>query len=351
MECLNYPIYFNESFGGLADAFAAAGLNDRRVCLITDRNVSELYLDEVRQKLSAVNAETFIFTPGEESKNLDLIRRIYEFFLSARVDRGWAAVALGGGVAGDIAGFAAATFMRGIKYVQIPTTLLAQVDSSVGGKTGVDFNGHKNLVGAFYQPAFVYINIGALDTLPPDQFSSGMAEAIKSALIADREFYDFFIRDKELIRNKDKAALLETVKRSCRVKAAVVTADERENGLREILNFGHTFGHAIESLSRFTLPHGHCVALGIAAAMRLSLELGRVTESNLNSVRELLRYFGLPVTIKGLEPEAVLNEMTFDKKNRGGGIRLVLLEAIGKAAAGQSAGDASILRSIRFITD
>ncbi|MDR2648576.1 MAG: 3-dehydroquinate synthase [Clostridiales bacterium] len=351
MESLDYPIYFKGSFDGLAGAFTAAGLNGGRVCLITDRNVSELYLDEVRNKLAALNAEAFIFTPGEESKNLDVIRQIYDCFTHARMDRSSVAAALGGGVAGDMAGFAAATFMRGIKYVQIPTTLLAQVDSSVGGKTGVDVGGRKNLVGAFYQPAFVYINISVLDTLPPEQFASGMAEAIKTALIADKGFYRMFLANKQLIKNRDRSALLEVVKRSCRVKASVVAEDEKEEGLRGILNFGHTFGHAVESLSRFTLPHGHCVALGILAAMRLSLERGWINETYVDSVRELFEYFSLPVKVKGLEPEAILDQMAFDKKNKNGEIRMVLLKAAGKAVFNQSAGKESILKAIKYITD
>ena len=348
MECLNYPIYFQNGFGGLTGAFTAAGLTGRRVCLVTDQNVAGLYLQEARDILSA---QTYVFPPGEESKNLDEISRVYEFFLKARMDRGSVVVALGGGVVGDMAGFAAATFMRGIPFVQIPTTLLSQVDSSVGGKTGVDFRGHKNLVGAFYQPAFVYINIKTLDTLPPEQFASGMAEAVKHALIADGQYYEMFIRKKADIRNMDKAALSDVVSGSCRIKAAVVTQDEKENGLREILNFGHTFGHAIESLSNFTLLHGYCVALGIMAASYLSYKRGNINEETLNSIRELLEYFSLPVKIKDIDSQSILNQMAFDKKSKDGRIRLVLLESLGKAVPNQTADDESILEAINYITE
>ena len=348
MECLNYPIYFTEGFDGLMEAFNAAGLNDRRICLVTDENVSKLYLSKIQDKLSA---EAFVFTPGEENKNLNVIRQIYDFFLKTGMDRRSVAVALGGGVTGDMTGFAAATFMRGIPFVQIPTTMLSQVDSSVGGKTGVDFHGHKNLIGAFYQPAFVYININVLDTLPQEQFASGMGEVIKTALIGDPRFYEMLHSDKLKIKNMEKAALLETVRWSCQIKAAVVTEDEKEKGLREILNFGHTFGHAIEGLSNFSLPHGHCVALGMMAALYLSLKRGDIDEETLNSVRELLEYYSLPVKIRGMRAEDILAQMAYDKKNKGGEIRLVLLEAIGKAKANQTSDNASLLEAIRYITE
>ena len=346
MECLNYPIYFKEGFDSLTDAFACAGLKGKRACIITDQNVSALYLNEIQDKISA---KAFEFTPGEASKNLDVIRRIYEFFLDARMDRGSVAVALGGGVAGDIAGFAAATFMRGITLVQIPTTLLSQADSSVGGKTGVDMGGHKNLIGAFYQPAFVYINISALDTLAPDQFSSGIAEVIKAALIADPEFFEILLKEKEHIRKREKTALLDVVKRTVQIKASVVNKDEKEKGVREILNFGHTFGHALESISHFNLLHGHCVALGIMAALYLSQKYGGINNNLLYSVRQLFEYFNLPTKIKGLHPQDIFDQMLFDKKNRGGRIRLVLLESPGNAIINQTADEDSIMEAIRSI--
>ena len=346
MECLNYPIYFNRGFDGLRGAFAASGLSGRHVCVISDQNVAGLYLKGARDILSA---EAFIFAPGEESKNLGVISRIYEFFLNSRADRRSVAVALGGGVTGDMTGFAAATFMRGIPYVQIPTTLLSQVDSSVGGKTGVDFQGHKNIVGAFYQPAFVYINIDTLDTLPPEQFASGMAEAIKHGLIASPRYFEMFLSKKADIKNKEKTALLDVVSGSCQIKARVVTEDEKENGPREILNFGHTFGHAIESLSRFTLLHGQCVALGMAAASYLSYKLGNIDLETLDSIQALLKYFDLPVRAGGFKAEDILAQMAFDKKNKDGRIKLVLLEAVGKAIPNQTPGDDYILEAIRYV--
>jgi len=348
MECLNYPIYLKEGFEGLKDAFDAAGLAGGKVCVIADRSVAALYLDEVRDLLSA---EAFVFAPGEESKNLNTISEIYEFFLKSRADRRTAAVALGGGVTGDMAGFAAATFMRGIPYVQVPTTLLSQVDSSVGGKTGVDFHGHKNMIGTFTQPAFVYINIKTLDTLPPEQFASGMGEVIKHGLIADVGYFNMLEREKAAIKNIEKNALLETVCGSCQIKASVVSVDEKERGLREILNFGHTFGHAIESLSRFTLLHGQCVALGITAASYLSYRRGSINEEELESIRQLLEFFDLPVKVNGYGAGDILAQMAFDKKSKGGSIRLVLLDAVGKAAPNQTASDGEILDAIKYITD
>ena len=348
MECLNYPIYFQESFETLTDAFIAAGLTDRRVCLITDQNVAGLYLKEV-QKI--IPGESFIIPPGEENKNLDTISRIYEFFLRTHMDRRSVAIALGGGVVGDMTGFAAATFMRGISFVQIPTTLLSQVDASVGGKTGVDFDGHKNLIGAFCQPAFVYINVNTLETLPPGQFASGMGEAIKHGLIADPGYYAMLTHKKEAIKSGQKAALLDVVSGSCRIKANVVTEDERENGVREILNFGHTFGHAIESLSGFTLTHGSCVALGMTAAAYLSCKRGYIKEEILNALQDLLKYYDLPVRVHNFDPGEILAQMAFDKKNKEGRIRLVLLESPGKAIPNQTADNGSILEAIRFITE
>jgi len=348
MECLNYPIYLEDSFNGLTEAFTAAGLAGRRVCLITDRTVAGLYLKEIKDMLSA---ESFIISPGEESKDLKVISRIYDFFLNERMDRRSVAVALGGGVVGDITGFAAAAFMRGINFVQIPTTLLSQVDSSVGGKTGVDYKGHKNLIGAFYQPAFVYININTLNTLPPEQFASGLCEAIKTAVIADPAFFEVFADKKHDIKNMDKAALLDIVGRSCGIKASVVTEDEKENGLREILNFGHTFGHAIESLSHFTLLHGQCVSLGMTAASYLSFKRGNITGEALDSIEGLLKFFGLPVRIKNFNAGDILTQMAYDKKNKDGEIKLVLLESVGKAIHGQVSDDESILDAIRYITE
>jgi len=327
-----YPIYFRSSYDDLQEAFWNRGLEATKRCIVTDSNVAPLYLDKVQNILRGV--EPFIFEAGEARKHMGTLADMYSHFLANKLDRRKSViVALGGGVTGDLAGFAAATYMRGIRYVQLPTSLLAQVDSSVGGKTAIDFEGVKNLVGAFYQPEFVYINTDTLHTLPQQEFISGLGEVVKHGLIASPDYYRYVSKNRNAILALEKSALMEIVAGSCRIKANVVESDERESGPREVLNFGHCVGHAIESLSGYSLPHGHCVAIGMSAALFWSQKLGHITEAERAEALDLLTALGLPTTVSDTEYtlEEILSFMQKDKKNQSDALRLVRLKGVGQA--------------------
>lgn len=336
----SYPIYIEKSFENLPYAFKIAGLTGRKICIVTDSRVEGFYLSEVKEKLSSCGVVfDYTFPEGEESKNLQCIQDIYRFFMEIKMDRKSVVVALGGGVAGDMAGFAAATYMRGIPFVQLPTSLLSQVDSSVGGKVGVDFMQKKNLIGAFYQPILVYANINTLRTLPAEQFASGMGEVIKHGLIQDKLYYNFILNNKEEIARLEENHMERLLDGSCRIKASVVETDEKEQGLRAILNFGHTFGHAVETLSHFTLPHGACVAVGMSAALYLSEKRGNIIAEESEQARELFSFFHLPIKAPDYGCEAVFELMRADKKTKNDVIELILLNKIGEAYI---CGDASL---------
>jgi 3-dehydroquinate synthase len=347
----DYNIYIERDFASLARYMRQfAGL---RICVVTDDVVNALYAYDIEKALRPFAADVcrFVFPAGESSKTLDTISEMYKCFLANRLDRSSVIVALGGGVCGDMAGFAAATYMRGVRFVQVPTTLLAQVDSSVGGKTGVDFSGHKNIIGAFYQPEFVYVNISALLTLPSPQFSSGMGEAIKHGLIADESYYRFTSENRAAIKSQDKDALEKLVARSCEIKAEVVSKDEKETGLRAILNFGHTIGHAIEALKDYTLFHGHCVAVGCVAALYLSLKMGNIKQEDVTEVSGLFKFFELPVSFSGIDAEGVFDQATYDKKAKNGAVNMILLEKIGQARIYEKAAKEDIIYAISAVKE
>ncbi len=259
-----YDIFFANDFNSLPELLAGQGIADRRVCIVTESNVAPLYLDEIRNQLDGKCKEliSIIFEAGESQKNLDTVKMIYEKLILAKFDRKDLLVALGGGVTGDITGFTAATYLRGIDFVQIPTSLLAQVDSSIGGKTGVDFDSYKNMVGAFHMPKLVYINVSTLTTLSDEQFISGMGEIIKHGLIKDSAYFDWLIENHDRILARDKDVLMEMIRVSCNIKRVVVENDPTEKGDRALLNFGHTLGHAIERYLDLKLSHGACVGIG-----------------------------------------------------------------------------------------
>lgn len=327
-----YPIYFMESFEGLAEAAEKCGYKGRKLCIVSDSNVAPIYAKKVSEALKGVFSEikVCIFKAGEKSKTLDTIKGFYDFLLENKFDRKSVIAGLGGGVAGDMAGFAAATFMRGVDFVQIPTTLLAQVDSSVGGKVGVDYGSYKNVVGAFYQPKFVYINTSTIDTLPKREFSAGMAEVIKYGIIQSEDFYDYLKINKEKIKAHDKECLTHIIRSCCEMKAVVVGEDEHDTGLREILNYGHTIGHAVEGLKEFELIHGECVSIGMAAVMDISEKRGMVSADDVAELKGLLRYFDLPVSVGGLKAEDVYEQLFHDKKVSSGKLKFVLADGIGK---------------------
>ena len=330
----SYPIHIGE---GLLDdaALFRRHTGDGRVAVITNTTVAPLYLDRLRATLGERIAVVKIIPDGEEHKNLAVLSDIYDTLLEARCERSCTLLALGGGVVGDITGFAAATYQRGVSFLQVPTTLLAQVDSSVGGKTAVNHPRGKNMIGAFHQPRAVIADTGTLSTLPAREYAAGLAEVIKYGLIGDAPFLGWMRLHAGDIAARTPQALAEIVRRSCENKARIVAADEREEegGSRALLNFGHTFGHAIETATGYTrLLHGEAVAIGMVMATRFSQELGWLAAQDVEEIRALVTGFGLPVVPPaGLEAAALLSLMRGDKKSSAGRIRLVLLRAVGDA--------------------
>lgn len=342
----SYPIYIAADFSGLGKACLNARLSGKLV-IITDSNVETHYLEQCSQQLSGAGFEisSYVIPAGEKSKNLDTVRGIYDFLTGLKLDRQSTLVALGGGVTGDITGFAAATFLRGINFVQIPTTLLAQADSSVGGKVGVDFEGHKNIIGAFYQPRYVYININTLKTLPVRELRSGLAEVIKHGLILDADFYEYLDYNMNKIFAFDENVLQYLTKMNCSIKGSVVEQDEKEGGLRAILNFGHTIGHAVETVSDFTLAHGECVSVGIVGAFLLALRLDMVDKGDVATVRGTLEKAGLPVKLTGYDVGKVYETMFHDKKVKSGKLTFILPKGIGEVIQ-CSLNDAELIKSV-----
>ncbi len=336
-----YDIVMEETFKGLEAELKKMDLSGRKVCIVTDSNVAPLYLDEVEKIVSAncKKTENFIFHAGEENKNLNTVRDLYETLVLKQFDRHDFLLALGGGVVGDLCGYAAATYLRGISFIQVPTTLLSQVDSSIGGKTGVDFDAYKNMVGAFHMPKLVYTNIAALKTLTEEQFSSGMGEIIKHGLIKNSDYYNWLIDHISQIHDRDLTVLEEMVHVSNQIKRNVVEKDPTEQGERALLNFGHTLGHAIEKLSNFRLMHGHCVGLGCIAAMAISADREMIAKKELNRLITVMKQFGMPVTLNGLSVEDIIRTTKSDKKMDSGKIRFILLEQIGKACIDKTVTD------------
>lgn len=333
-----YDICMETSFERLKEELAIFHPGNRRICIVTDSNVAALYLDEVKAVLSQCcrKVSVFIFPAGEEQKNLDTVRMLYEHLILEHFDRKDMLAALGGGVTGDLCGFAAATYLRGIDFIQIPTTLLSQVDSSIGGKTGVDFDAYKNMVGAFHMPRLVYTNLAALLTLPGEQFSSGMGEVVKHGLIRDKEYYEWLKEKHDAIMARDLDVCRQMVFKSNQIKKAVVEKDPTEQGERAYLNFGHTLGHAVEKLKDFTMLHGHCVGLGCVAAARIGCLKGTLTEREADDIRNTMASFEIPASVGGLAWEAVYDATKSDKKMEAGTVKFVLLNGIGDAYVDRS---------------
>ena len=311
-----YDIVFDKSFDGLKDKILELGFENRKVAIVTDSNVEKLYLDEVKKSLGDAFSKIVSITipAGEENKNLKEIERIYEILIKEHFDRHDFLLALGGGVVGDMTGFAAATYLRGVSFVQIPTTLLAQTDSSIGGKTGVDFNGYKNMVGAFKMPALVYMNVSVLKSLDDRQFASGFAEVMKHGIIKDASFYSWLIENMYEISDREIDTLLEMVMHSCDIKRKVVEKDPLEKKDRMLLNFGHTLGHAIEKYKNFELTHGECVALGVVAASFISWKKEMISMEEYYEIRDMLVPFNLPISIEDIDEKEIINLAKSDKK-------------------------------------
>jgi 3-dehydroquinate synthase len=305
-------------------------IRGRDLMVVTNTTVGRLYSAKLRAGLVGRNVAECILPDGEQHKTLQAAGWVIDELVGKRLNRDAIVLALGGGVVGDIAGFAAACYQRGVGYVQIPTTLLAQVDSSVGGKTGVNHSGGKNLIGAFHQPQAVIADTDTLSTLPDREMSAGLAEVIKYGCVADWEFLDWLDANMEKLVERDEGALTYAISRSCEIKAAIVGEDEREQGRRAILNFGHTFGHAIEAATDFErYLHGEAVALGMVMAMDFSRELGLIDAGAAQRVDALLRRAGLPTEAPRIGADRALDLMRMDKKVLSGKIRLVLLDRLG----------------------
>jgi len=344
----SYPIHIGAGLLGEPELYRPH-VRGKRVGVVTNRVVAPLYLERVRRALEKAEARVVpvLVEDGEQAKSWSVLDRVFDALLAARLGRDALLVALGGGVIGDLAGFAAAVYQRGIPFLQLPTTLLAQVDSSVGGKTAINHARGKNMVGAFHQPLAVIADVASLDTLPERELRAGIAEVIKHGFILDLEFVGWLEANLEKLLARERAALEHAVRRSCELKAQVVAADERESGLRAILNFGHTFGHAIEAGAGYgEWLHGEAVAAGMAMAAELSVRAGLLSASDAARVKALIARAGLPLRGPALAPERYLELMQVDKKAAAGEVRFVLLEGLGRAALRGGLDEAMIRESL-----
>ena len=327
-----YDIVIEKDFSKLAMKVSELGISGRKLCIVTDSNVGELYADEVKNELEKTGNAVFVYTfrAGEASKNLNTVEDVYEYLIINKFDRKDMIVALGGGVVGDLAGFTAATYLRGIDFIQVPTSLLAQVDSSIGGKTGVDFRAYKNMVGAFHQP-LVYMNLSVLGSLSERLFNSGFGEIIKHGFIKDKEYYTWLKENIQHIKSHDFDALENMIAISCNIKRRVVELDPTEKGDRALLNFGHTLGHAIEKLKNFELYHGECVVLGMVAALEISRTRQLISDAEYEDAINTFKAYNFPVTVDGISVEDVIKVSKNDKKMDAGKIKFILLDRIGNA--------------------
>jgi len=331
----SYPIHIGANLLANPDLLRPH-LKSSQVCVVTNTTVAPLYLDKVKAALGGMQVRTVILADGENHKTLETVSAIYDQLLEANFSRSCTLIALGGGVIGDMTGFAAATYQRGVNFIQIPTTLLSQVDSSVGGKTGVNRPLGKNMVGAFFQPRVVLADTATLDTLPDRELRAGLAEIIKYGLINNRAFYDWLWQNMPPLLARDPAALRYAIKVSCEEKAAIVSVDETEGGLRAILNLGHTFGYAIETAMGYgTWLHGEAVATGMVMAADLSWRLGYLPQADAQAIKALVAAAELPVVPPAIDEATFLRLMGKDKKADQGKMKFILLKAIGSATIEQ----------------
>ncbi len=328
-----YPVYVGDALLERVGELATRHGLGKRALLISNETVGELYAPILLKSLhrAGIRVEYAAIPDGESFKTLETASRLYDACVAAKLDRSSFIVALGGGVVGDVAGFVAATYMRGIPVVQVPTTLLAQVDASVGGKTAVNHASAKNLIGAFHQPRFVVADISTLVSLPEREYRAGLAEVVKHGLIADAQLFAFAEEAWFQLLRVERAAVTHVVVRSVEIKGHVVEEDEQESGLRAILNFGHTVGHAVEAVCEYKLLHGECVSIGMVVEGSLSVARGLLAPAELERGRALLERLTLPISTKGIEFADVLAAMSKDKKVRDGRLRFALLDGIGAA--------------------
>jgi 3-dehydroquinate synthase len=343
----SYPIFIGAGAMELTTEFEKV-IPARDVLLVTNTTVGPLYGAKLTAALAPRRCLEVVLPDGEVHKTFANISRMMDVLIANRFARDACVVALGGGVVGDMSGFAAACYQRGIAFVQVPTTLLAQVDSSVGGKTGVNHPGGKNMIGAFHQPAAVFADTNVLSTLPDRELRAGLAEVIKYGLIVDRDFFEWLESHAEKLLARDTRALTHAIKRSCEIKADIVARDEHERGDRALLNLGHTFGHAIESATNYTTwLHGEAVGAGMLLAADVSQRLGWVSAADVERVERVLRKFGLRTDVSSLSAATLAENMKIDKKVAAGRIRLVLLKAIGKSVVTGDYEDAALRETLR----
>ena len=341
----SYPIHIGE--GILADAALYRPHLSGSVAIITNNVVAGHYLAAVKRALGSVSITDIRIPDGEEAKQWQVLERVFDQLLAARCGRDTLVVALGGGVVGDLAGFAAAVYQRGVPFVQVPTTLLAQVDSSVGGKTAINHARGKNMIGAFHQPVAVIADVAALDTLPDRELRAGLAEVIKHGAALDAAFFEWLEKNIDRLVARDRQSLIHAIRRSCELKAAIVADDERETGRRALLNLGHTFGHAIEAATGFgPWLHGEAVAAGMVMAAELSSLQGSISRQDVERVKKLIARAGLPVKGPAIAPEKLMELMSVDKKAAGGKTRFVVLESLGRAALRAGIAEAPIREAI-----
>ena len=349
-----YNIVFSESFVSLPEELLALGYTrSTKLMIVTDTNVDPIYLAEVKNILCRdfLVVSSYTLPAGEADKNLDSVGRLYEALILEHFDRKDLLLALGGGVIGDMTGFAAATYLRGIDFIQIPTSLLAMVDSSVGGKTGVDYKGYKNMVGAFHMPKLVYMNLSVLSTLPQREITCGMGEIIKYGISMDAAFYEALFSLPDAVQNRRIGPLSQIVHHCCRLKRDVVEEDPTEKGRRRILNFGHTIGHAVEKLMQFSLLHGECVSIGMCAAVWLSMQRGSIPIEAYERFLTLTARYGLPSRVMNapFAAEDVLKTLYSDKKTVGGQVRFIMLSDIGSSYVDDTLTDEELLAAIRTV--
>ena len=346
-----YDIKIENDFSALPSAVKELGFEGKRAAIVSDSNVAPLYAGELKSLLEGICSEVFVctFEAGEKSKNMDTVTELLRQFVAHKMNRHDLVIALGGGVVGDVAGFCAAIYMRGIDVIQVPTSLLAQVDSSVGGKTGVDLDAYKNMVGAFKMPRLVYINTSTLKTLDARQYYSGMGEVMKYGLIMDASFYEWIISKMYEIHDRDADTIEEMVAHCCACKQRIVERDPHEEGDRALLNFGHTIGHAIEKAKNFELMHGECVALGSVAAAYISYKRGKLSMEEYYEIRDMFVPFKLPISIDNIDAEAIAALTRSDKKAMDSGVKFILLKRVGKAYIDTGVTIDEILEGIREI--
>ncbi len=347
----SYPILIGP--GLLHESGVVANwLPGKQALVVTNTTIAPLYLSRVQAGLSGYDTHSLVLPDGEQFKTLALMNQIVTELLRLRFSRDACIIALGGGVIGDVAGFAAACYQRGIAFIQIPTTLLAQVDSAVGGKTAVNHELGKNMIGAFHQPRAVISDTEVLKTLPRRELCAGLAEVIKYGLIRDAEFFQWLEQNLDLLLALEADALEYAIQRSCAIKARIVAEDETETGVRALLNFGHTFGHAMETALGYRVwLHGEAVAAGMAVAADLSARLGRIDANAVERINKLLLHSGLPTSlVPGLSAQRIRDLMGVDKKSKSGRLRLILLDGIGSASIAQDVDEGLLLRALNAHT-